>query len=103
MNTRNLKSKKTEGSVLMMSLMTAFTIGLTLASYLLMVQQQNTSVYRSQTWNSSVAVAEAGIEEGLAHLNSAEVRTLDYASNAWTNDGSGNYALTRKLGDSYYT
>jgi len=43
--------------------------GLTLASYLILAQQQNTSIYRSQSWNASMAIAEAGIEDGLQMIN----------------------------------
>ena len=102
MKTQINPSAKTAGSVLMTSLMTGFTIGLTLASYLIMVQQQNTSVFRSQVWNSGISVTEAGVEEGLAHLNSAEGLTGALASNGWTNASGGVYQLSRTISGGYY-
>ena len=44
-------------------------IGVTLASYLHLVSNQNVSIMRSMAWNEAVAVSEAGIEEAMAHLN----------------------------------
>src|SRR5206468_6939880 len=38
-------------------------------SYLYWVRTQNLLVAESQTWNSALALAEAGIEEGLAQIN----------------------------------
>ena len=43
--------------------------GMTLASYLDLVSNQNRSIQRSLAWNTGVPIAEAGIEEALAHLN----------------------------------
>ncbi|EEF61594.1 hypothetical protein Cflav_PD4273 [Pedosphaera parvula Ellin514] len=40
-----------------------------LGSYLTLVQYQTASVARSQAWNASVAVSEAGIEEGMSLMN----------------------------------
>src|SRR2546427_5736616 len=58
-----------QGTVMLVTLMVAGIIGATLASYLLMTQNQNVSIYRSQTWNSSMAITEAGIEDGLQLIN----------------------------------
>src|SRR5205807_2705042 len=59
-----------QGSVLLITLVVTALIGVTLLSYLTLVQSQNISVYRSQAWNSMIAATESGIEEALAHLNS---------------------------------
>jgi hypothetical protein len=79
------KTAKTMGSVLMISLGAAFVIGMTLASYLVLVHHQSTSVTRSQTWNHSIAVTEAGVEDALQFLNK-------YAGgpnlSSWTNSSS---------------
>ncbi len=48
---------------------TVIVVGTILASYLKLVASQNQMTMRSQAWNRSVAVLEAGIEEALAHLN----------------------------------
>lgn len=87
----------------MTSLMTGATIGVTLASYLIMVQQQNTSVFRSQTWNSGISITEAGIEDALAHINSDEGLSGVFASNGWTNASGGVYQTSRSItGGGYY-
>ncbi len=96
------QSAKTEGSVLMTSLMTGFTIGLTLASYLIMVQQQNTSVFRSQAWNSGISITEAGIEDAMAQINSDSGLAGVLDSNGWTNASGGVYQISRTIGDGYY-
>lgn len=62
-------SPVTRGSVLMVSLLTTFIIGLTLASYLLLVQTESRSVARSQNWNDIMVVTEAGVEDALQLIN----------------------------------
>lgn len=57
------------GSTLLVALIITAIMGLTLASYLVMTQSQNVSVVRSQTWNAAMALAESGIEDGLALVN----------------------------------
>jgi len=52
-----------------MALIIAGIAGVTLGSYLLMTQQQNVSIYRSQVWNTSMVISEAGIEDGLQLIN----------------------------------
>jgi hypothetical protein len=80
----------------MLTLLTAMIIGITLAAYLEMVQQQNLSVVRSQTWNAGIPAAEAGIEEALALLN--DVGDGARNTNDWTLSGT-NVILSRKLDD----
>src|SRR5437867_8435418 len=58
-----------QGSILVVTLLTCFIIGLVLGSYLRLIQAQSLSVARAQIWNAGVAIAEAGVEEALAHLN----------------------------------
>ena len=69
MKIRSSNHAKQQGSVMMVTLMTAGVIGVTLASYLLMTQNQNVSIFRSQTWNSCMPVTEAGLEDGLQLIN----------------------------------
>jgi hypothetical protein len=57
------------GSVLIITLVLAIILGTTLASYLFWVRTQNLLVEESQAWNSALAIAEAGIEEGMAQIN----------------------------------
>src|SRR6185437_4667588 len=42
---------------------------LALAGYLMAIQSQLASVSRSQTWNATISLAEAGMEEGMAMIN----------------------------------
>ena len=86
----------------MISLFTGTTIGIVLASYLTMVQQQNASVFRSQTWNSGMSVTEAGIEDALAQLNSDEGLSGALASNGWTDASGGIYQVSRTISGGYY-
>ncbi len=53
----------------MVALIIAGILGVALGSYLLMVRSHYASVNRSQSWNAALALAEAGVEEALAHLN----------------------------------
>src|SRR3954466_13023751 len=74
------------GNVLFSVIAISGIIGLALATNLTLVSNQNRAVVRSQTWNASLAVAEAGVEESLTHLYN------DYATNmtanGWTSSAS---------------
>ena len=59
---------KTQGSVLLITLMTAWVIGISLVSYLTLVANQNRSTFHSLTWNTCVPVMEAGVEEALTQI-----------------------------------
>lgn len=105
------KSADQAGSILLVSLILTAIIGLTLASYLIMSQQQNQSVVRSQVWNSAIVMSEAGVEDALAFLNkyNSNFDALTNWSNAssvyndnWTSLGGNKYYVRRYLGDSYY-
>ncbi len=73
-------------------------IGLTLAAYLTVVSQQNLLTMRSQVWASEIPLAEAGIEEAIAHMNSQPGR---FDTEGWTRSGRY-YVRMRTLGDGYY-
>src|SRR5207249_1195526 len=95
MKIRIQKQSAQQGKVMLVTLMVAAVIGATLASYLVMTQNQNVSIYRSQTWNTSMAVTEAGIEDGLQLINrfagsfdSLEKWTNYTTSDSW--DANGN-------------
>ena len=97
------------GSILLVSLVITFIIGTTLASYLVMTQSQNVSVVRSQTWNASLALSEAGVEDALAMLNKNK-ETGDSLYN-WTNGAAAShwekltaslYHVRRYIGSNYY-
>ena len=74
-----------DGSVLFITLIIAALVGLVVAALLLVSQQQNYLTVRARTWASEIPFAEAGIEEGLAHLNS---RPTLLATNGWSFSGT---------------
>ena len=57
------------GSILVITLLLGAILVLTLGGYLSWVRTQNLLVAESQAWNSALALAEAGIEEGMAQIN----------------------------------
>ena len=86
------------GSVIIVVLVTVILIGITLGSYLSLVSNQNLSVMRSMAWNNAVAVAEAGIEDAMAHLN---YNTTNRTRDSWTLTGT-NVLKERMLGTNKY-
>ena len=85
----------------MVTLLTGAIIGISLASYLLLVSNQNISTYRSQVWNSAIPVVEAGVEEALTQLEHNDINHL--SANHWADLGNGWYSKTRYVdGRSYY-
>jgi hypothetical protein len=52
---------------------------------------------RSQSWNTSIAVTEAGIEEALQHLNASYT---NLSTDGWTAAGSSTYVMSRALSSS---
>ena len=104
MKTVHYSSKTEQGSTLLVALLISAIMGVTLASYLIMTQAQNTSVARSQTWNAALAATEAGIEDGLALINKYsgnfdDIRlwTNTFASDNWTVLTNGQYYVKRYL------
>jgi len=87
-----------------MTLVIMAILGLVLASYLLLLRAQNLSVARAQSWNTGIAVAEAGVEEALAHINKTAVYfTLpNIASDGWTPVGNYVVAPRRYIGSNFY-
>lgn len=93
--------REPQGSVLMVTLLTAGVIGMALASYLWLVSNQNLSTMRSLAWNSALPVAEAGVEEALTHLQYTDSAHL--AVNQWADLGNGWVYKKRYLdATSYY-
>src|SRR5438876_2573668 len=73
---------RSQGSALLLALLTAFVICIALTTYLYLVSNQNRSVMRSMAWNSSIPVVEAGVEEALTQLNYTAV--VNMAANGWS-------------------
>ena len=93
---------QSQGSVLLVALLTAAIIGLALASYLTLCSNQSLSVFRSTSWNEGIPVAEAGIEEALTQIYYTGITNL--SANNWTWGTDGFYHKTRSVGNdgSYY-
>ncbi len=104
MKIRTGSHKSIQGSALAVTLLTCGVLGLLMGSYLYLVQGQRQSVARSQSWNQAIVVAEAGIDEALALMNSGIVGN-NFAVFPWKNAGGGNYTnrpSPYQFGDSYY-
>lgn len=102
MHQQHLVTRRYErGNTLFITMMGIGIIGLALAGYLKLVVSQNYSVARSQSWNEGIAIAEAGVEEVLAQINS-DTSPLSLLANGWTYTGS-KFTRTRQLGDDAYT
>jgi len=91
-----------QGSVLLVTLLTATIIAICLASYLTVVSHQHRSTARSLAWNSCIPVLEAGIEEALTQIHYHGITNL--TANGWTVGSDGRYHKTRSIGDdgTYY-
>ena len=95
--------QRTAGGVLIITVILASILGITLGSYLYWVRTQNLLVAESQMWNSALAMAEAGVEEGLAQINvnvgaSDPTVVANYVPSALTNFGP---LLATSYGPSY--
>lgn len=96
-----------EGSILVLVIVISAILGMSLASYLSLVQSQHRAMVRSQFWNSTVSLVEAGIEEALAHLNkncvsnSLSRKPVNFSADTWI-PVSGGVRMIRQLGDGYY-
>ena len=75
--------KNVHGSVLVVGLVIASILGFTLASYLVLTQNQHRAMVRSATWGSSLALTEAGVEEALALINKYVGTPTELST--WTN------------------
>ena len=76
--------RRSEGSALLVSLISVLVLTTSLFSYLTLVEHQNRAVYRSEAWNHALAVAEAGVEEALAQMNPGAVApAVNFAANGW--------------------
>lgn len=62
-------TKRREGGALVLTSIILVVVGAVLASCLLATQGQYSIVSRSQTWNTSVVLTEAGVEDALAFMN----------------------------------
>ena len=87
------------GSALVVSLVTGMVIGIVLVGYMTMVSSNQRAVSRSETWNATMPVIEAGIEEAMAHIHRNYPTNAE--SNGWFGSGT-NLAKWRWMGDGIY-
>jgi hypothetical protein len=78
-----IRISKEHAGVLLVALTTGAILGITLGSYLTYTTTQARSVMHSQAWNAAIPVAEAGVEDALAHINCSVIGT-NFAVNGWT-------------------
>ena len=108
MNTHLTAQRRQGGFTYLSVVITMIVLGIMLAAYLKMVAVQNQLTMRSQTWNRSVPVLEAGIEEALAHLNQngSPDSGGNYAGNlsldGWALDADGGWHKIGEVGGDYY-
>jgi len=69
MKTTLLNPNRQQGMTYMTVVITMIVVGTMLAAYLSLVSVQGNLAMRSQNWNRSIPIVEAGVEEGFAHLN----------------------------------
>src|SRR5436190_16764198 len=96
------------GFTYMTVVITMIVVGLTLAAYMKLVVVQNQLTMRSQTWNRSVPVIEAGVEEAIAHLNrnaAALTGVFDPArlgQDGWEGNSTDGWLRSGQIGNDYY-
>src|SRR5436190_18748708 len=95
------KRVKQAASALLTALVICSVFSLFVVYYLSLIEQQNLLNTRSQTWNMAIAITEAGIEEGLEHLND---NTTSLSQAPWSYIGGSTYYRSNTLADgSAYT
>lgn len=84
----------------MVALLICAILGILMGSYLQLVNASHFSIARSQAWNRAITVAEGGVEEAMAHLNSGvDVESLGV--NSWTGLGEKMYSKRSVLAEGY--
>ena len=89
------------GNILLVTLIVTGLAGLALVSYLTLVSQQTKVTARSQSYQACLAVAEAGMEDALGHLNKNGLGNSSLAAGEWRKDKTI-YTVTRDFGNGYY-
>jgi hypothetical protein len=91
---------RNNGSILFIAVIITGVMAFSLAGYLTLASGQQRSVARSQRWNAALDISEAGIEEGLAQVNSSP---NDFSANTWTPTGTNFGPQTRTLSNGNYS
>lgn len=105
------KRRSEEGALLPLALITSFVIGITLVAYLGLASSEHRAAVRSESWNSAIPVAEAGLEEALTQLH---LNRTNLSANNWRTAANGivlsngvalsglQYYVERNLGGARY-
>lgn len=85
----------TEASALLATMIFIVILAMSIGGYMSYVSQQARMASHSQAWNLSMAIAEAGVEEALEHLNTDG--TNNPTANGWTSLGNYTYEMQRTV------
>src|SRR5262245_17906603 len=83
------------GNTLIAVLVLTAVIVIALGSYLNLASTEHKTTHRSLAWNAALPLAEAGVEEALAHLN---LNKTNFAADGWTT----NHFKHRSLDNDYF-
>src|SRR5690348_4797965 len=99
----SIPSRKTNrASTLLAVALLAVIVGGALATYLLIVKDESMRGFRSQTWNTSLMTAEAGVEDALALVNKYEDTTTQLTNWYATAVTLDNWSVTNASGSPVY-
>jgi hypothetical protein len=101
----NLKSRR-RGAALIIAVIIFAAAALYLVTYFVMTQNEYTAVARSQTWNNSLTLAEAGVEDAMALINknAGQIGSLPSwnvtaaSQDNWSDLGNNVFKMSRWLG-----
>lgn len=99
MKTTQLRKRSQSGSAVLMVVVVTALAAIVMVAYMGLVSRQNYSTHRSQAWNATIPVIEAGIEDAMSHLNAHGSTNL--ACDGWQSVGSL-FAMQRTVGENYY-
>src|SRR5204863_8502646 len=90
---------KEAGNALIVALVLGSILCLSVTGYLSVSEQQNFLSMRSQVWNMAITVVEAGLEEGIQHMDAYPTNPNQ---DGWHYDGTWYYHdTTLPSGDAY--
>ena len=99
MKTQPVQKSSDQGSALVITMTLGVILLVIVGSYLRLLGTQKNLVLRSESWNASLTMAEAGVEEALTQLNSG---ATNLSANGWGGSGSVFGPVARSLeGGSY--
>lgn len=99
MKRQSPRGRQQHGGVLVATMIACLVLGLVVVSYLTLISSATRDAHRSETWNGAMALAEAGVEEALAHLQRNYPSNL--VSQGWNLDGAS-IVRKREMGTGFY-